>query len=48
MAELKETSFKYQEDVLMKISWLQSQADDVERKLAGVLEEIVAAKTGLG
>ena len=29
----------------MKISWLQTQADDVERKLAGVPEEIIAAKT---
>ena len=29
----------------MEISQLQAQADDVERKLAGVPEEIAAAKT---
>ena len=29
----------------MEISQLQARADDAERKLAGVLEEIVAAKT---
>ena len=29
----------------MEISWLQARADDTERKLAGVPEEIAAAKT---
>ena len=45
LAELKETSSKYWEDALMEISRLQARADDAERKLAGVPEEIVAAKT---
>ena len=45
LAELKETSSKYQEDALMKISQLQARADDAERKLAGVPEEIAVAKT---
>ena len=29
----------------MEISWLQARADDTERKLVGVPEEIAAAKT---
>ena len=29
----------------MEISWLQARADDVERKLVGVPEEIAAGKT---
>ena len=29
----------------MEISWLQTQADDAERKLAGVPKEIAATKT---
>ena len=44
LAELKETSSKYREDALMEISRLQARADNAERKLAGVPEEI-AAKT---
>ena len=45
LAELKETSLKYREDALMEISWLQARANDAEKKLVGVPEEIVAAKT---
>ena len=45
LVELKEASFKYREDALMEISQLQARAEDAERKLAGVPEEIVAAKT---
>ena len=45
LAELKETSSKNREDALMEISWLQARADDAEKKLTGVLEEIAAAKT---
>ena len=45
LAELKETSLKYQEDALMEISQLQARANDIEKKLAGVPEEIFAAKT---
>ena len=45
MVELKETSPKYREDTLMEISRLQARADDTERKLARVPEEIAAAKT---
>ena len=29
----------------MGISWLQARTDDIERKLAGVPEEIATAKT---
>ena len=45
LAQLKETSSRFQEDTLMEISRLQARVDDAERKLAGVPEEIVAAKT---
>ena len=45
LAELKEASSKHREDTLMEISQLQAQAEDAERKLAGVPEEITAAKT---
>ena len=45
LAELKEASSKYQEEALMEISQLQAQAEDTKRKLAGVPEEIAAAKT---
>ena len=45
LAELKEASSKYQEDALMEISQLQAWVEDAERKLAGVPEEIAAAKT---
>ena len=45
LAELKETSSKYQEDALMEISRLQARADDAKRSLARVPEEIAAAKT---
>ena len=45
LAELKGTSSKYWEDALMEIYRLQARADDAERKLAWVPEEIVAAKT---
>ena len=45
LAELKEASSKYREDVLMEISQLQARADDAKRKLAGVPEEIAVAKT---
>ena len=45
LAEHKEVSSKYWEDALMEISQLQAQAEDAERKLAGVPKEIAAAKT---
>ena len=45
LAELKEASSKYREDALIEISQLQARAEDVERKLARVLEEIAIAKT---
>ena len=44
LAELKETSSKYQEDALIEISQLQARAEDAERKLVGVPEEITTAK----
>ena len=45
LVELKEASFKYQEDTLMEISKLQARAEDAKRKLVGVPEEVAAAKT---
>ena len=45
LAQLKETFLKYQEDALMEVFWLQAQAEDAERKVAGVAREIAAAKT---
>ena len=45
LAQLKETSSKCREDALMEISRLQARVDDIERKLARVPEEIVAART---
>ena len=45
LVELKEASSKYREDALMEISQLYARAKDAERKLAGVPEEIAAAKT---
>ena len=45
LAKLKEASSKYREDALMEISQLQARAEDPERKLAGVPEEIAAAMT---
>ena len=45
LAQLKETFSKYQEDALMEVFWLQAQAEDAERKVAGVAREIAAAKT---
>ena len=45
LAERKGTSLKYREDALMKISRLQAQADDAEKKLVQVPEEIFVAKT---
>ena len=45
LAKLEEASSKYREDSLMEISKLQARAEDAERKLAGVPEEIAAAKT---
>ena len=44
LAELKEATSKYWEDALMEISQLQARAEDAVRKLAGVPEEIAAAK----
>ena len=41
LAKLKETSSKYREDTLMEISRLQAQADDTERKLAGVPRKLL-------
>ena len=45
LVELKESSSKYQEDIVMEISWLHARADDTERRLAEVPREIAAAKT---
>ena len=45
LAELKESSSKYREDVVMEISQLHTQADDAERRLAEVPKEITVAKT---
>ena len=45
LAQLKETSSKCREDALMEISRLQALVDDAKRKLAGVPEEIAAART---
>ena len=47
LAELKEASSKYREDILMEISQLQARAEDAERKLAGVPEEIVQPRLRL-
>ena len=44
LAELKEASSKYREDILMEVSQLQARAENVEKKLAGVPEEIAVAK----
>ena len=43
--EVKEASSKYQEDALLEISQLHARAEDAERKLVGVPEEIATAKT---
>ena len=45
MAELKGTSSKYRDDALIEISQLQARAEDTERKLVRVPEEVTAAKT---
>ena len=45
LAELKESSSKYQEDAVMEISKLHARADDTEMRLAEVPKEIAAAKT---
>ena len=45
LAELKEASCKYREDALIEISQFQARAEDVERKLVEVPEEIATAKT---
>ena len=45
LAQLKEAFSKHREDALMEVSLLQARADDAERKLARVLEEIAAART---
>ena len=45
LAELKESSSKYQEDAMMEISRLHARVDDAERRLVEVPREIVAAKT---
>ena len=44
LARLKETFSKHREDALMQVFRLQARVDEEERKLAGVLEEIVVAK----
>ena len=45
MARLKEEFSKYREDALMEVSRMQALAEDAERKVAGVPEEITMAKT---
>ena len=45
LVELREASSKYQVDALMEISKLQARVEDAKRKLAGVPEEVAAAKT---
>ena len=45
LPKLKEASSKYREDALMKVSQLQARAEDVERKLVGVPDEIAASET---
>ena len=45
MAQLKEEFSKYRENALMKVSRVQAQAKDGERKVAGVPEEIAAVRT---
>ena len=45
LAKLKEEFSKHREDALMEVSQLQAQADDTERKLAGVPEGIATTKT---
>ena len=45
LAELREASSKYWEDALVEISKLQARAEDTKKMLAGVPEEVVAAKT---
>ena len=42
---LKESSSRYRDDSVMEISRLTALAENVERKLAEVLQEIAAAKT---
>ena len=45
LAQLKEEFSKYRENALMKVSRVQAQAEDAERKVAGVPEEIAAVRT---
>ena len=45
LAQFKETFLKYHKEALMEVSRLQVRAEDAERKVAGVVGEIVAAKT---
>ena len=45
VAQLKVAFSKYQEDALMEVSRLQARAEVAERKVAGVIGEIAAAKT---
>ena len=45
LAELKESSSKYWEDIVMEISRLHAWADDAEMRLVEVPKEIAAAKT---
>ena len=45
VAQLMEEFSKYWEDALMEVSWLQAQAEDTERRVAGVPREIAVAKT---
>ena len=45
MDGLKESSSKYQEDIVIEISWLTAHAEDTERKLVEVPKEITVAKS---